>query len=82
MEVPRPGAESELPAYATATATPDLSCVCDLRQNMWQPWILNPLSEATDGTLILMGTVAGIRPSVCRCQTETQRQEFGVKEEK
>ena len=31
MEVPRPGAASELqlPAYATATATQDLSCACD-----------------------------------------------------
>ena len=32
MEVPRLGAGSELqlPAYTTATATPDSSCVCNL----------------------------------------------------
>ena len=31
MEVPRPGVELELqlPAYATATAAPDLSPICD-----------------------------------------------------
>ena len=35
MEVPRLGAESELqlPAYATASAMPDLRCVCDLHGN-------------------------------------------------
>ena len=43
MEVPRLGVESELqlPAYATATAMPDLSCVCDLHHSSWQCWILN-----------------------------------------
>ena len=32
MEVPGLGVKSDLqlPAYATATATPDLSCICDL----------------------------------------------------
>ena len=32
MEVPGLGVGSELqlPAYTTATATPDLSCICDL----------------------------------------------------
>ena len=33
-------------AYATATATPDLSHVCDLHRSSRQPWILNSLSEA------------------------------------
>ena len=35
MEVPRLGAESELqlPAYTTATATPDLSHICDLHHS-------------------------------------------------
>ena len=37
--------ESELwlPAYATATATRDPSCVCTLCHTLWQRWILNPL---------------------------------------
>ena len=35
MEVPRLGVESELqlPAYATATAMPDLSYICDLHHS-------------------------------------------------
>ena len=51
MEVPRLGVESELllPAYATATATPDPSCVCDLYHSSRQCRI-NPLSEARDWT--------------------------------
>ena len=28
-------------AYATATATPDLSCICNLCCILWQRWILN-----------------------------------------
>ena len=50
MEVPRLGIKLELQllAYATATATPDLNCVCDLHHSSWQCWILNPLSEARD----------------------------------
>ena len=50
MEVPSLGVESEprLPAYATATATPDPSLICDLRHSLQQCWILNPLSEARD----------------------------------
>ena len=48
MEVPRPGVASELqlPAYATATATPDLSLVCHPHRSSRQHWILNPLSKA------------------------------------
>ena len=55
MEVPRLMAESELqlPAYATATATEDLSCVCNL-PTARQHQVLNPVSEARDGTLDLM----------------------------
>ena len=58
MEVPRLGVESELqlPAYATATATPGLSLLCSLHHSSWQRQVLNPLSEAWDQTLILMGT--------------------------
>ena len=37
MEVPEPGVELELqlPAYTTATATLDLSHICDLRHTLW-----------------------------------------------
>ena len=56
MEVPRLGAESELqpPAYTTATATQDLSHVCDLQHSSWQRQILNPLSKTRDRTHNLM----------------------------
>ena len=58
MEVLRLGVESEqqLPAYATATAMPDLSHVCNLHHSSWQHLILNPLSETRDRTHILMDT--------------------------
>ena len=38
MEVPKLGVELELqlPAYTTATATPDPSCVCELHHSSWQ----------------------------------------------
>ena len=37
MEVPRLGVQSELqlPSYATATVTQDLSRVCDLHHSSW-----------------------------------------------
>ena len=56
MEVPRLGVESELQllAYPTATAVQDPSRVCDLHHSLRQCQILNPLSEARDGTRILM----------------------------
>ena len=38
----------------TATAMPDLSCICDLHQSSQQCWILNPLIEASDRTCNLM----------------------------
>ena len=61
MEFPRLGAEleSELPAYTTATATLDLSSICDLCHSLQQRWILNPLSEARDQIHILMDTMLG-----------------------
>ena len=31
-----------------------LSCICDLQHSSWQRQILNPLSEARDGTCVLM----------------------------
>ena len=56
MEIPRPGVELELqlPAYTTATATWDLSHVCNLHHNSRQCQILDPLSEARGQTHILM----------------------------
>ena len=58
MEVPRLAVESELqlPAYATAIAMPDLSCICNLHHSSWQRQILNPLSKARDQTRNLMDT--------------------------
>ena len=59
MEVPRLGVESELqlPAYAYAYATQDLSHICDLHHSsLQQCQILNTLSEAGDRTCILMDT--------------------------
>ena len=52
LEVPRLGVQTELEmaadTTATATATPDLSHVCNLHHSSWQCRILNPLSEARD----------------------------------
>ena len=58
VEIPRLGLklELQLPAYATATATRDLSHVCDLQHSSWQRQILNPLKEARDRTCNLMVT--------------------------
>ena len=52
MEVPRLGVQSELhlPSYTTATATQDLSQVCNLHHSSQQHHILNPLSEARGPT--------------------------------
>ena len=64
MEVPRLGVESELQleAYTTATATPYPSHICDLHHSSRQHWIFNPLSEASDGTLVLMHTSWVLNP--------------------
>ena len=50
IEVPRLGIESELqlPAYATTTATWDLSHVCNLHHSSEQCQVLNPLRKARD----------------------------------
>ena len=58
VEVPRVGVELELqlPAYATATAMPDPSCIYDLHHSSWQCWIFNPLIEARDRTHVLTDT--------------------------
>ena len=39
---------------ATATATGDLSHICDPHHRSWQCQILNPLSEARDSTRVFM----------------------------
>ena len=56
VKVPRLGikVELQLPAYTTTTATPDLSCLCELHHSSWQCWILNPLNEVRDRTCILL----------------------------
>ena len=56
MEVPRLGVESELQllAYAIAIAMQGPSHVCTLHHISRQCWILNPLSEAWDGTGVLV----------------------------
>ena len=48
--------ELQLPdcTTATATATPDPSCICDLCHSSWQHQIFNSLSEPRDETCILM----------------------------
>ena len=56
MDVPRLGVELELQLPANATATADISCVCELHHSSQQRWILNPLSKARDRTHILMDT--------------------------
>ena len=56
MEVPRLVVESELQLLACTTATLDPSHVCDPHHSSWQHQILNPLSEASDQTPILMDT--------------------------
>ena len=50
MEVPRLGVDLELQplAYATATAIPDPSHICDLHHSSGQHWIPNPLNKARD----------------------------------
>ena len=56
MEVPRLGGESELqlPAYTTARAIWDPSHFLDLHHSSRQCQIPGSLSEARDGTCILM----------------------------
>ena len=58
MEVPRLGVKSELqlPAYTTATATWDLSLVCNVHHCSRQLRILNPLIEARDQTHVFRDT--------------------------
>ena len=55
FEVPRLGVQSELQllVYTAATATWDLSCVCDLHPSSWQHRILNPLSKSRDRPILM-----------------------------
>ena len=64
IEVPRLGVklEPQLLSYTTATATRDLSRVCNLHHSSEQRRILNPLSEARDHTCVFMDT-----GQVCYC---------------
>ena len=56
MDIPRLGVESELhlPAYTTATATQDASCLCKLHHSSWQHQMLDPLCKVRDQTCIFM----------------------------
>ena len=56
MEVPRLRVKLELLtlAYTSATATRDLSRICDLHHSSRHRRILNPLSEVRDQTHVLM----------------------------
>ena len=58
MEVPRLGVklELQLPAYTTATAMQDMNHIFDLYHSSGQCQILDPRSEARDGTHILVDT--------------------------
>ena len=58
MEVPRLGVESDpqLPAFFTATATWDLSHICNLHHSSLQNRIRDPLSKARDRTRLFVDT--------------------------
>ena len=51
--------ELQLPAYTTATARPDPSCICKLHHSLEQRQIINLLNEARDQTHIFMDTMLG-----------------------
>ena len=75
MEAPRLGVKLELqvPAYTTATALQDLSCICDLHRSSQQCRILNSLSKVRDQTQVLMDTS---RVRYCCATTGTLRMPF------
>ena len=54
--------ELQLPAYTTAAATWDPSCVCDPHHSSWQDKILNPLSKARYPPCVLMDTSQVLNP--------------------
>ena len=53
----------QLLAYATATAMPDPSGICELHHSSRQRQILSPLIEARDRTRILMDTSLVLNPA-------------------
>ena len=61
VKVPRVEVKLELQllAYATAIATLDLSCICDLQGSLQQHQILNPLREASHRTHTLTDIMQG-----------------------
>ena len=50
------GSSQDRGRIRAVTETGDLSCVCDLHHSSGQCCTLNPLSEARDGTHVLMET--------------------------
>jgi len=64
MEVLRLGItlELQLPVYATATATQDLSHICKLHYSLRQRWILDPLSKNRDQIHVLMDNSYVLHP--------------------
>ena len=64
IEIPRLGVklEPQLLAYATATAMPDPSHICDSYHSSWQCQILNSVREARDRTRILMDSSWVLNP--------------------
>ena len=62
MEVPGLGVESELPAYTTATAMPDLNCICSPCHSLWQQWIFKSLSKVRLQTRIPKETCRDLNP--------------------
>ena len=62
MEGPRLGIKSDLQllVQATATAMPDLGCICDLHHGLWQYWTLNPLSEVRDQTRTIKDAICWV----------------------
>ena len=73
IEAPRLGVESELqlPAYTTGYA--GSKRVCDLHHSSWQRWILDPLSEARDGTHSLV-----VSSRICFCCATMGTPIFGL----
>ena len=61
MDIPRLGVKwaLHLPAYTTATETPDPSHIFKLPYSLWQQQILNQLNETRDGICILTDTTLG-----------------------
>ena len=66
MEASRLGFPLELQlwlqAWATATAMPDLSCICNPHCSLQQLWILHPLSETRDWTWLLIDARQVLNP--------------------